>query len=1042
VGKINKPSMKLKLIIITLLFFYASSSWAQELSITGSVRSAVDNEPLIGVTIVIEGTTTGVITDYDGKFIINAQPGDLITVSYIGYEKQTIQLDNQTVLNIALNPSTEELEEVMVVGYGTQKKESVVGAITQVNSEDLVNSGVSEVTQALAGKLSGVVTIQNNGRPGDSQASILIRGKSSWVSAAPLVMVDGIERSFADIDPNEVSSISVLKDASATAVYGSRGGNGVILVTTKRGFESKPKISFTCYQGLKHATSLPTYVDAYTTLQHANIAMKNDGIFNGLISGEVLDHYRNGDEPYLYPDVDWINEMIQTGYATTANINLRGGTKSVKYFTSFGYNHDGDILRSEKLENLDPRFYSNRYNLRSNFDFDISKTTRIKVNVGASHKTQNGNSGYYGDFFRNIYQVGVNYSPLYYGADALELYPDENEPSYEGMRFAGGVGEGKNPYTILHAGLPMYDFDVHQLYNRKISTTDFNADIGFDQDLSFITEGLKVSALVSMNTSVAYQRQERQNGSSYILSENETWRRMPSLDYDLEPLYFEGHSLKANTRKLYYEAKINYARSFNNHYITAMGIFNRNERNTSLQPVYRDEAWAARATYSYALKYLFEVNLGYTGSEQFAPANRFGFFPAYAVGWNAGEEKFIKENLTFLDKLKFRYSYGKTGYDATPERWLYESEGYSTTYPAHTYAQFGPGYILRQYMYKEGKVANINAQWEESVKHNFGVETAFFERRMAFSFDIFKEERDKILMLPGSIPGFTMVTFKPLNLGRTKNHGFEFELSYRDETEWELKYSASANFSFSENRVVFQDDPLSIPDYQKNAGFPIGTQRHYLQDELYQSVDDVVNYLYKTPNVGLGDVRFVDYNADGVINDKDQVAYEGTQYPLYSFGLSLNTSYKGFSINALLQGMLDKKSYFNNIAADPFYGGYNRIYAYQLNDYWTTENPDAFYPATHYDVARKSGNNDLSYAQRYLNTSFIRLKELQLAYTLKPEWNKFPVDHFMIYISGNNLLTWSEFGELGDPEKTSFTPGAGNSYPLLRRYNIGVKVNF
>lgn len=1018
-----------------------------KIRISGIVKDE-NGETIIGANITIIGTTAGTITDINGNFTLEASVGSQLKISYIGYENQLVSVLDGKMLRIVLAPDSKKLDEIVVVGYGTQKKESVVGAITQVKTEDLLESGVSDITQAITGKLSGVVTIQNNGRPGESDASILIRGKSSWVSSAPLVMVDGIERSFTDIDPNEVATISVLKDASATAVYGTRGGNGVILVTTKRGMESKPKINFTYYHGIKQATSLPDYVDAYTTLQHANIAMKNDGNFTGLLSQQELMHYKDGNEPYKYPDVDWINEMIQTGINTTANINLRGGTKFVKYFTSVGYNYDGDILRSEKIGDLDPRFYSNRYNLRSNFDFDISNTSRIKVNIGASHKVQNGNSGYYGDFFSNIYQVGVNYSPLYYGADALVKYPDANDPGAKGNRFAQGVGDGKNPYTILHAGLSNYDTDIHLLYNKRTTTTDFNSDIAYDQDLSFITKGLKASALVSLNTTVAYVRTEQQQGASYMLNQNGTWRRMPSLDLDLEPLYYAGHSIQTNTRELYYEAKINYDRTINQHYVTAMGIFNRNQRiasgsSSDIQPTYKQEAWAARATYAYASKYLFEVNLGFSGSEQFAPANRFGFFPAYAVGWNATEENFIKNYFTFLNKLKFRYSYGKTGSDRATERWLYESEGYTTYWQDNTLALFGATYGgSGTNLYKEGKVANLHAQWEESVKQNFGIETSFLESRLEFSFDIFKENRDKILMSPGNVPGFTMVAFKQLNIGKTKNHGFEVELSYKDKTYWDLNYSASANFSFNENRVVFRDDAVSLPDYQKSAGFPIETQRQYLQDELYQTVDDVVNYLNKNPNVSQGDVRFVDYNADGVIDSNDRVAYEGTQYPLYSFGASFGADYKGFSIHALVQGMLDKKSYFNNIAADPFYNSFNRIYAYQLDNYWTTDNPDAFYPTTHYDTTRKSGNNDLSYEQRYLNTSFIRLKELQVAYTVKPAWVRFPVDYFMVYISGNNLLTFSEFNELGDPEKTTFTPGASNSYPLIRRYNIGIKLNF
>lgn len=413
-----------------------------KIRINGVVKDE-KGETIIGANIFIIGTKTGTITDLDGNFTLEVLEGSQLKISYIGFETQIVSVSGKKALIIVLISDSKTLNEVVVVGYGTQKKESVVGAITQVKTEDLLESGVSDITQAITGKLSGVVTIQNNGRPGESDASILIRGKSSWVSSAPLVMVDGIERSFTDIDPNEVATISVLKDASATAVYGTRGGNGVILVTTKRGMESKPKINFTYYQGIKQATSLPAYVDAYTTLQHANIAMKNDGNFAGLMSQQELKHYKDGNEPYKYPDVDWVNEMIQTGINTTANINLRGGTKFVKYFTSVGYDHDGDILRSEKMGNLDPRFYSNRYNLRSNFDFDLSKTSRIKVNIGASHKVQNGNSGYYGDFFSNIYQVGVNYSPLYYGADALLKYPDANEPGATGDRFAQGSAKGK-----------------------------------------------------------------------------------------------------------------------------------------------------------------------------------------------------------------------------------------------------------------------------------------------------------------------------------------------------------------------------------------------------------------------------------------------------------------------------------------------------------------------------------------------------------------------------------------------------------------------
>lgn len=1041
--------MQKSILFLTLFVLGIHCLWAQTQLVTGSVVDAETQEPIPGVNIIIEGASDGTISNVDGSFSLSVSPNAKLALSFIGYETKIIDVGERTILNVALEISTESLDEVVIVGYGVQKKESVVGAVAQVEGKSLLNSGVSNVTQSLAGKIPGLVTSQSSGLPGSDNATISIRGRSSWVSSAPLVMVDGIERSFADIDPNEVESISVLKDASATAIYGTRGANGVILVTTKRGSEGKPKVNVTFMQGIKEATSTPEYVDAYTTFQHANIAMKNDGNFAGLISAEELMNYQNGDQSYLYPDVDWIDEMIQTGYSTALNVNLRGGTKRVKYFNSIGYNYEGDILRSEKVGKLDPRFYSNRFNLRSNLDIDVTKTSRVVINVGANHRVQNGNFGYFTDFFKNLYELSVNYSPLYYGEDALAQYPDPSEPGFNGIRYAQGVGEGKNPYTILHNGLARFDTDVHVLENKRITTTDLNTDLGWNQDLTFLIEGLEVSALASLNTTVAYERLEKQQGASYILNENGTWRRAPSLEIDLEPLAFDSYSIQENTRKFYWQVQVNYSRQFRNHLVTALALFNRSKRDVSsggnsVEPPYKREAWSGRVTYAYALKYLFEVNLGYSGSEQFSPQKRFGFFPAVAIGWNLAEERFMKKAFPFIDQFKFRYSIGKTGSDISPDRWLYQNEGYTSYWRANTMALFGPTFGQEgTYLFQEGQIANPVAQWEESLKKNFGIETAFFDEKLTFSIDFFREDREKILMTLNTIPDYVSLDLKSLNLGKTKNHGYEIVLGYNGNTSFGLNYNISSNFSFNENRVVFRSDPENLPAYQKLAGFPIGTQRHYLQDGLYQSVDDVVNYLHKSPNVGQGDVRFVDYNADGVINEKDEVALPGTQYPLYSYAFNAGISYKGFSINALVQGVDDKKSYFNTISSDPFYRSNYRIYGYQVDDYWTPDNPDAFYPATHMDVTLKSSNNDLSYAQRYLNTGYVRLKELQLAYSFKPEWENFPTDFVMVFINGNNLITWSEFAEVGDPEKSSFTPGNRNtSYPLLRRYNVGLKLNF
>ena len=920
--------MKKCILLLLIILCISVNGFAQK-TISGVVSDG-SGEPIIGATVVVKNTTRGAVTNLNGEYsLVIPENADTLVFSFIGKLTEEINVENQTKINITLLDDILNLEDVVVVAYGFQKKESVVGAISQVKSEELVSSGVPNIANAITGKLSGVVTLETSGQPGETDATnIFIRGRSTWNSADPLVMVDGIERTLTDIDPNDVESISVLKDASATAVYGTKGANGVILITTKRGRTGKAEISASVTQTFKQPTSIPKYYDAYSTLSIANEAKKNDNNWGGLTSQEELEYYRSQDLPYQYPSVNFYDALLKDyGLSTNASVNLSGGTDFVKYFTSVGFLHEGDILDTEKDGFYDPRHYYDRYTVRSNLDFNLTQTTTLSTNISGSLQMQNQPIMFQQIFWGNMMAGDVTNGPVYYPAELLEQFPDPLDPDANEDRL---VHRDDNPYTLLYGG------EVKEQLNggfQKRSTNKLDNDIILDQKLDFILEGLSVSGKISFSTQTIYLKKYSRELAGYKLNPDSSWTRFPDYDTQTDPFRLTEDDLVSNGstyfRKLYYEMRMNYDRTFGSHYVTAMGLFYRRKNDIRNIEPFKTEAWSGRATYSYALKYLFEFNIGYTGSEQFAPANRFGLFPAFAVGWNIAEENFVKNNLPFLNKLKLRYSYGKTGNDNASARWLYYSTWEEfpargnfayTNYPVWGTADavFGGSPSTEweaDHGYDEGKAANKTAQWEEAVKNNFGIEVRLFNNTFNFSIDWFKEERDNILMEPSTIPTWVRVDFKPLNIGQTKNHGYEIEASYQNRTGFGLGYGISGNMSWNENRVIFRDDAPYLPDYQKASGFPIGVGKGPWFDDYYRSLDEAVNLLHyrETPNAIEGDARFVDYNADGVIDGLDDVPYPELTIPQYNYGITINFDYKGFALNVLVQGMKGKSSIFRNI---------------------------------------------------------------------------------------------------------------------------------
>lgn len=1000
--------------------------------------------PLPGAAVVIKGTTIGSISDPDGNFTLSIPPNaQTLIFSFVGMLQQEVEIKGQNRFDIILKEANTGLDEVVVVGYGVQKKETMVGAVSQVDNKALIQSGSPNITNAIAGKMSGILTMQQTGEPGNDDAEIVIRGLSSWNSSQPLTLVDGVERDFKDLDPNEISSISVLKDASATAVFGAKGANGVIIVTTKRGIFGKPKLEFSASFGMDKATRMPDHIDSYTTMSMLNVAYMNEGMFSQLVPRNVLEEYRNPSTPLnalRYPNVDWFDLLAKPFAPTaTANFNMSGGTNFVKYFASLGYMYQGSYFEARKEGYDDTRFWYNRFNYRSNLDFNLTRTTQLSFNIGGEVGIKNEPVA--SNLWWALYGSSPARFPAYFPAWVLDEVPDPDYPDVSGIRLAQDFGEYTgNPYTLMHNGS----------FNRYLDSKLFT-DLILKQDLDFLTKGLSFQGKVSLSTYyknrslyASYNYPEYQLNYDLIGTDQNPWYREGEGNevYTMPPLNINVGSLDDSYYfDLYYEFALNYSNTFaKDHQVTALALMNRQQKNNKTEFPYYNQGLVGRLTYAYKSKYLAEFNVGYTGSERFAPGNRYGFFPSGAVGWVVSEEPFFKKmDIDWLSKLKFRYSDGLVGSDHADNRWLYISDYYKDN----------RGYI------REDAAANTFAQWEEARKQDIGIELGFFNNNLTLGVDLFNERRTKMLLQPQSTPLLIGNTFKELNLGEIKKHGIEIEAEYRQQVSKNLNYYLKGIFSFNENRILFKDDPLYTPLYQKDAGKSLGAQTSGVQltgSGYYTSVDDIHTNVSPLPVNGLnvGDYIFLDYNADGSVTILDTYPIRGDKYPPIVFSFSGGFSYKKFDFSFLFQGNIGKYVEYNQTYETEFTKGNYRVHASQL-DYWTPTNPGANHATLHYygsgymDILTWSTTSEAVGYTTYIEDRFwrkadyLKLKEVYLSYTFNPKWSKLPgLTGIQVYASGNNLFTITSLIE-GDPERKDFNKGF---YPQMLSAKIGVKLNF
>lgn len=1011
------------------------------ITITGVVKGD-DGEVLPGVNVVEKGTMNGISTDRDGKYKITVSGANSVLIfSYIGYVSQESPVGAKRNIDIKLIAENKSLQEVVVVGYGTQRKESVVGAIAQVDNKALMRSGTSNVTNALAGKLSGVLTMQQSGEPGSDHSEIVIRGLSSWNGSQPLIMVDGVERDFRDMDPNEIATISVLKDASATAVFGAKGANGVVIVTTKRGAVGKPKLDFTGSYGVSRATRIPDHISSYTTMSMYNVAMKNGQSFQDLIPQSALNEYKNPSTPLnalRYPDVNWFDLMTKEfAPNANANFNVSGGTSAIRYFSSIGYTYQGDFFKAYHNGYDDTRYWYHRFNYRTNIDFNLSKNTTLSLNVGGETGIKNQPTD---SPWRNLYSTGPARYPAYFPSWVLDQVPDPDYPNAKGDRLAMNFGEFTgNPYTSMNQGS----------FNRYLDSKLFT-DLILDQKLDMVTKGLSMKGKVSMST---YYR-NRSLYASYTFPEYQ-------LDYtkigtELNPWFRNGQGnemfqqgpLDINVGELendyykdfYYELSMNYARTFGKHSVSGLALANRQQRDRTTQFPYYNQALVGRGTYDYAGKYLVEVNLGYTGSERFAPGNRYGFFPSGAVGWLASEEKFIKDNAPWISKLKFRYSDGKVGSDIAANRWLYLSD----------YFKDNAGYI------HEDLGPNLNSQWEEARKRDIGMELGLLNDKFTFSIDLFDEQRSKMLLVPRTVTMLVGNSFKELNRGSLKKHGIEVEAEYRNRTGFGLNYFVKGIFGFNENRILFKDDLPYAFDYQKQQGKPLGAQLDGVLltgTGYYTSVDDIHNNTsaIDLQKLSVGDYKFLDFNGDGRVTNLDKYPIRGSDYPPITFSFSSGFSYRKFDFNFMFQGNVGKYVEFNQPYEVEFIKGDWRVHSSQL-DYWTPQNPNANHATLHYSSGGSTDNLfwgggeadrgfDIMVENRFWrNADYLRLREVYAAYTFNSKVlsRTLGTSNLTFFVTANNLWTKTKLIE-GDPERKDFNQGF---YPTLASIKFAIKAAF
>ncbi|MEE3465611.1 MAG: TonB-dependent receptor [Candidatus Cryptobacteroides sp.] len=1054
---------RLAAVLCLLLGMWGPTALAQRgISVKGRVVDA-DGLPVIGAGVTLKGTTTGVAADVDGGFTLLV-PGEtaVLEVSALGYVTEEVKVGKQRNFTVVLRDDTQSIEATVVVAYGTQTKATVTGALTSIDNKALIKAPVADVTNVLAGQMPGVSTVQETGQPGEDYAKIYIRGAGSLSdsNASPLILVDGVERPLNTVDPNEIESLSILKDAASTAVFGVRGANGVIIVTTKRGDTGKPRISVSSITGAQVPMSYITQSSSYDFARYYNVYQWNDGKTDpGLyFTPEAIEAYRTGSDPVMFPNTQWHELMFRKAFVQTKNnINISGGSDKVRYFVSMGYMFQNGLLKQIPDVPYDNNYSYNRYNYRANLDFKLTETTDMKFNISGV--------------------IGNTREPLASNRDNIWMLTMLWAHPTASPGIVNGMPVTVVSYDALPDGLTKWngwEYYYWSGYQNKFKTT-LNMDMTITQRLDFLTQGLSVSVKGSFDTSMALTKKRTGSGGYHQTIEYQSWADNsglsmsdPAFDRTYLPVISGSEptlSYSESTdddKSWYLEASINYKRKFaGKHNVSALFLYNQSRNyypKKDGEPMAYQwlprgyVGWVARATYAYADKYLVDVSAGYNGSENFAPGKtRYGLFPSASLGWVISEEKWMKK-APWIDFLKVRASIGKVGNDlSNTVRFMY-MDGVWTD--AGSY-YFGTGKNDGVPRYELGTPGNKGVTWETALKTNVGLDFDLLNYRLHFSGDIFYEHRTGILIAPRSLPSIIATSLPNMNLGVVDNKGFEIELGWKDHVG-DFTYDISANATFARNKIIFEDEVEPEYEYQRETGGPTGRymlyqfERLYQKSDFYTDADGVQRLNPDLPQpsnaVYPGDCMYKDLNGDNIIDGRDRM-YDGyPNRPEYVFGSNWKFGYKGFNLALNWVAATNVSRVWNADYRIPFTNsGHRGLLQYFADGCWI-DNDNPWAPGREDGTLPRFTKtnypwNSMDSTLWTVDASYIRLKSASFGYTFSRNkfFDKLGISSLNIMFTGYNLLTFSKM-KLQDPEAKS-SSSSGN-YPLVKTFNVALNITF
>ena len=986
-----------------------------------------------GATVIVKGSTRGVITGNDGTFSIDVKPTDVIEISYLGYETQSIPVGTKTNIVTELVRKVSELEAVTVVAYGKQRKESIIGAINTIDAGELeVASG--SLSSNLAGKLAGIVVMQRTGEPGSS-AEFWIRGQSTFgAKTTPLVLVDGIERDMDFVDADDIATFSILKDATATALYGVRGANGIILITTKRGTEmTAPQIRVKAEFGITQPVQLPELANASQWIDYYNELYRDSGSTEMPISDYARQMYLSGRDPDLYPNVDWVNTIFKD-LAMTGRVHasVTGGSPKIRYYVSASYYTEGGMFNVADNDRYNAQMNFNKYSFRSNIDMSLTKTTTLSLEIGAN--------------MTDAHQPRPITSSYNFQSQASELFSAcyQQDPITTPVRVPLGYNEfgemqwGWGAPLSTSVGNP-----AERLFGsgyNKTYRTSVMSQIILKQNLDFLTKGLDFTASFSYDVNTVSIQSRGKYSSLYAVNGVDDETGLYSLVPKREGDEFLGY-IYSNTgdRADEFKAQFNYERVFNErHRVGAMAMYYQRSFNnlaagsSILALPYRKQGLAFRATYSYDDRYFIEYNMGYNGSENFKSGERFGVFPAGAIGYLISNEPFWK--VKWINHLKIRGSIGLVGSDVLAAgRFAYLST-WESGLGGH---YFGPNATWSAGI-GEAQEGVLGLTWEKGLKKDLGLELKMFDSMVSIDLDYFHEKRWDILIQRSSVPGIAGLNQQPLaNMGRMTNHGFEATAEFNHHIG-KVNYRIYGNFSFARNKITEKDEAPTDP-WRMRTGHPLNQQFGLIALGLFEDQDEIdLSPEQKFGTVRPGDVKYLDYNGDGVVDAHDEVAIGYSRVPEINYGFGLQINWKGLDFGAFFRGQAHV-SYSLGGSFFPFANGVGKgnLFAKAM-DRWSEENPNpnAFYPRL---SASASANNQKASTRTIYDGSLLRLSDLEVGYTFRGKHLKsWGCQSLRVYFVGSNLLLFSPW-DMWDPESGSTN---GSNYPLARKFNLGVRISF